>query len=118
MTIRNDRAQDANHRLRRLRQETGVKVGPFATMVGCSQPHLTSCENGNRDPSPELAAVIARELSRLLCRSVTVGDFLPRADQVPDEPPPQPKPPKPPKKRKERAGTGPRRDDDSARGAA
>ncbi|QYN21018.1 helix-turn-helix transcriptional regulator [Amycolatopsis sp. DSM 110486] len=90
--------QIPNDRLRSLRQATGLKVGAFSELVQCSPSHLTNCENGNRNPSPELAELIAREFSRLLKTRVTVADFMPTgAGTVPDRPHPQPKPPtKPP----------------------
>ncbi len=109
-----------NARLRELRQETGVTVGPFARLVECSVSHLVNCENGNRDPSPELAARIAREASKLLGRQVKVTDFTPRSGTTPDRPPPQParKPQAPPKRQDTETVTGPKRPDGALKQAS
>ncbi|MGH2868237.1 MAG: helix-turn-helix domain-containing protein [Solirubrobacteraceae bacterium] len=99
--------------LRALRRATGLKVGVFATRVGCSKSHLTNCENGYRAPSPELAEVIAKEFTRLLGQPYTAAIVL---GTVPDKPPPQPKrDPKGTPRRQDREPTkGPRRTQDAA----
>lgn len=61
--------------LRRLRESTGVRVGPLAEAAGCNKDHLRLVEYGRRRPSPELAHRLARELGRLLNRTVAVEEF-------------------------------------------
>lgn len=62
--------------LRRLRESTGIRVGSLAEAAGCHKDHLRIIEYGRRRPSPELAHRLARELSKLLNRTVTVDEFF------------------------------------------
>jgi transcriptional regulator with XRE-family HTH domain len=62
-------------KLRELRVATGVRMQDVADAVGCSWRHLQMIETAGRQPSAELVHRLARELSRLHGRTVTIDEF-------------------------------------------
>jgi hypothetical protein len=96
----------------------------LAALAGLNKGTL---RNALRDDRPQVIHLIkVYALAKALLREgedieALVQHFLGNDsnDGVPEEPPAQPPGPQPKEpRRKERAGTGPRRNDDSARGAA
>lgn len=69
-------------KLRELRVATGVHMRDVATAVGCSKRHLQMIETAGRQPSDELAARLALELSRLHGRRVSVDEFTSTTTQA------------------------------------
>jgi transcriptional regulator with XRE-family HTH domain len=68
-------------KLRALRVATGVHMKAVARAVDCSWRHLQMIETYGRQPSEELVHRLARELSRLHGRTITVDEFTSPADQ-------------------------------------
>lgn len=68
-------------KLRALRVATGVHMRDVAAAVGCSYRHLQMIEAYGRQPGPELVHRLARELSRLHGRTITVDEFTSPAEQ-------------------------------------
>lgn len=61
-------------RLQTLRQSSELKRSEFASLLGCSYWTLRRAELGLK-LTPELAHRIARELTTLLGRDVTIDEF-------------------------------------------
>jgi DNA-binding transcriptional regulator YiaG len=66
-------------RLQTLRQSTELKRSEFAALLGCSYWTLHRAEVGLK-LTPELAHRIARELTRLLDRDVSIDEFYDSGD--------------------------------------
>lgn len=62
-------------RLRVLRQTHGIRMIDLARAVGCSYGHLRMAETGGRQVSTELAYRLARALTALTGRDVTLDEF-------------------------------------------
>lgn len=68
-------------KLRALRVATGVHMQDVADAVGCTKVHIRMIETAGRQPSDELVYRLARELSRLHGRTVSVDEFSTPAER-------------------------------------
>lgn len=72
-------------KLRALREETEIKVIPFADLIGCHHNHYRKFERGTGQPSPELLNRILRVLGQHLGRKFhphAIADRIPTRRKV------------------------------------